>query len=118
MVSKERYGSLCGVVGQGGRLCSGWWREIMRLDKEGLGYKNNWFSIAVRKVASDGQSTYFWKDLWLDGGPFEGHFSRLFSLSLDKFGLVSDIVYWHEGRCEWNWRWMRGSFPMGIRTTR
>lgn len=37
-------------------------------------------------------------------------FSRLFSLSLDKGGVVASFVDWKDGVGEWKWRWRRELF--------
>lgn len=98
------------VVLHGGRLSSGWWRELLKLEGDDSGFKTGWFSNVVKKVVGDGQNTLFWKDPWLEGGPLNVRFRRLFSLSMDKSGMVANLVIWRDGVCEWNWRWRRRLF--------
>lgn len=58
----------------------------------------------------DGLNTLFWCEPWLEEGPLQFKFGRLFSLCLDKEGSVGDIVRWRNGEVEWYWRWRRGLF--------
>lgn len=109
-VLKEKYGVTGNVVSSGGKVYLGWWRELLKLECEDSGYKNKWFSSAVSKVLGDGQNTLFWKDPWLEGGPLEVRFARLFSLSLDRSGKVSNLVSWQDGECVWRWQWRRRLF--------
>lgn len=88
-VLKEKYSVTGEVVLHGGRLSSGWWSELLKLEGEDSGFKTGWFSSAVRKVVGDGRNTLFWKDPWLEGGPLNLRYQRLFSISMNKSGLYS-----------------------------
>lgn len=109
-VLKEKYSVTGEVVLHGGRLSSGWWSELLKLEGEDSGFKTGWFSSAVRKVVGDGRNTLFWKDPWLEGGPLNLRYQRLFSISMNKSGSVANLITRHDGVCEWNWRWRRRLF--------
>jgi hypothetical protein len=48
------------VVDDFGAGASVWWRDICRVDSGG-----GWFSHSVKKIVGNGNSTRFWKDVWL-----------------------------------------------------
>lgn len=107
---KEKYG----VVGEEDkcsvRLQSRWWRDIQNLEKEGCGYQPKWFSDGVKKSVGNENNTLFWIDKWVDGGPLRERFGRLFSLSMDKNGMVSDLIRGGNEVGVFKWRWRRELF--------
>lgn len=111
-VLKEKYGVERGVVKQGGRVKLGWWKDFHNLEKEELGFRRWWFSTGLKKEMGNISKIYLWSDVWLDGAPLKMRFERLYSVSLDKEGLVSYLVGWREGVIDWRWRWRwrRGLF--------
>jgi hypothetical protein len=48
------------VVDDFGAGASVWWRDICLVDSSG-----GWFSHSVKKIVGNGNSTRFWKDVWL-----------------------------------------------------
>lgn len=75
------------------------------LENEASGFKRFWFTSGLKKEMGDGSNTFFWFDAWLDGEPLKNRFGRLFSLSMEKEGLVSDFVV-----VDWKWQWRRNLF--------
>lgn len=84
------------------------------MEKEGNGFKTNWFYDVVKKSVGNGDSICFWTNNWSEGGPLKERFGRLYSLSLDKTGIVADFAC---GRSEiglWNWHWRRELFQWEV----
>ena len=86
-----RYGVEDGGLEDGGRSCSSWWREIVRIrDRIGKG-EEGWFASCVRRQVGDGADTDFWCD-WLCGNvPFCVRFRRLLELAVNKVVTVRDM---------------------------
>lgn len=99
-----------GVLKDNGRWDSGWVRDLQKLELEGNGFKEKWFSEAVKKDVGNGRNTSFWREPWLSVGPLKHKYGRLFLLNLDKEGSVGDLVCWRNGGVEFKWRWRRALF--------
>ena len=83
-VLKSRYGEEGGRLKEGGSHCSAWWRSLSRFP-EGLGEGVGcWFDNNTRRVVGNGQSTFFWHDIWVWEIPLKLKFLHLFDLSVDK----------------------------------
>jgi hypothetical protein len=82
-----------------------WWRDICRVDSE-----NSWFSQAANKKVGNGNSTKFWKDVWLGDQSLENRFPRLFGISLLKDSLVCEAGRWENGTWKWVLEWRRQFF--------
>jgi hypothetical protein len=87
------------------RVSSGWWRDICRLDGN-IG----WFKNSASKTLGNGQSTYFWKEVWLEDQRLDLKFPRLFGISTQKDSLISDMGSWVDGVWRWDLRWRRAFF--------
>jgi mannosylglycoprotein endo-beta-mannosidase len=87
------------------RVSSVWWRDICRLDGS-IG----WFKQSASKILGNGQSIYFWKDVWLEDQRLNVKFPRLFGISIQKDSLISDIGSWVDGVWRWDLRWRRAFF--------
>ncbi|GAU32684.1 hypothetical protein TSUD_145580 [Trifolium subterraneum] len=62
-----------------GNLCSAWWKDLCRLDKD-----SGWFSqVAVKRVGMD-NTIVFWKDIWVGDQTLEQRFPRLFGISIQQ----------------------------------
>jgi len=86
-----RYGAEDGGLEAGGRSCSSWWREIVRIrDSLGEG-SEGWFMSSVRRQVGDGADTDFWRDRWCGPVPLRDRFSRLYALSTNKVVTVRDM---------------------------
>ncbi|GJT88766.1 hypothetical protein Tco_1070483 [Tanacetum coccineum] len=68
---------------------SGPWYQIARLNDEFIRYDINLHSLFMKKIGN-GETTRFWTDTWLGGGPLSVTFSRLFQLESNQNCLVSD----------------------------
>jgi hypothetical protein len=84
---------------------SGWWRAICRLDN-GL----NWFSQLAVKKLGNGNTTRFWKDVWIEGQSLQSKFPRLYGISVQQEALVCDVGRWENGVWLWGWLWRRNLF--------
>ncbi|KAK2397838.1 hypothetical protein QL285_059374 [Trifolium repens] len=84
---------------------SAWWRDICKVDSG-----TSWFSqVAIKKVGN-GNSTMFWKDVWLGDQSLENRFPRLFGISLQKQSLVCEVGRWESDIWIWNFEWRRNFF--------
>ena len=95
-----------GRLKEGGRDNSVWWRMICGI-RSGVGVgAENWFEDNVRRVVSEGSSTYFWLDNWVGGAPLRVQFPRLFDLIIDKEATVREMAErgWAIGGGAWVWR--------------
>jgi hypothetical protein len=109
-VISARYGdNVLGNVRLGGEVfgagSSVWWRDIGRLDND-----SGWFSQAVSKKAGNGNSTKFWKEVWLGELSLEERFPRLFRISTQQDALVGDLGGWEGEVWEWRLAWRRNFF--------
>ncbi|GAU35008.1 hypothetical protein TSUD_103310 [Trifolium subterraneum] len=105
-----RYGFDGGRVQSGGRLASQWWRDLLFV-KEGGGLGvGNWVDEMVVKAFGNGESTLFWFDSWLDGGPLCNRFRRIFYLYVDKNVSVAEMYMLGWGVEGEEWRWRRRLF--------
>ncbi|KAK2366908.1 hypothetical protein QL285_080242 [Trifolium repens] len=93
------------VVEDFGGGVSAWWRDICRVDR-GI----SWFSQATTKKVGNGNSTKFWKDVWLGDQSLEIRFPRLFGISLLKDSLVCEAGRWENGTWNWVLEWRRHFF--------
>ncbi|KAK9058221.1 hypothetical protein SSX86_023061 [Deinandra increscens subsp. villosa] len=60
-------------------------------------------SFVIRKQVGLGNETRFWKDIWIDDVPLLSRFPRLFALSLNKDGFISN----YRDDDQWIWFWRR-----------
>ena len=86
-----RYGVEDGGLEDGGRSCSSWWREIVRIrdgiDEGGEG----WFASCVSRRVGDGANTDFWRDRWYGNVPLCVRFRRLDDLAVIKPVTVKNM---------------------------
>jgi len=66
-----RYGEEDGRLEDGGRSCSVWWKEVVKI-RNGVGGDG-----VVRRLGDDTDMS-FWRDRWCGDVPFCIRFSRLF----------------------------------------
>lgn len=109
-ILKEKYGVEGGEVKTGVRFQSRWWSDLQKIEEGGNGIKQNWFSNVIKKEVGSGENTLFWHESWLDGGPLDKRFGRLYSLNTDKHDSMTDIVTAMNGSVDWTWHWRRPLF--------
>ncbi|XP_068504156.1 uncharacterized protein [Phaseolus vulgaris] len=87
---------------------SWWWRDLVKVCKEGGG--EGWFQKEVHWVLGRGDKVRFWEDVWIGDTTLKSLFPRLYSLSANKEQKVEDVGMW-EG-LDWKWRlgWSRDIF--------
>jgi hypothetical protein len=86
-----RYGAEDGGLEDGGRSCSSWWWEIVRI-RDGIGEGGEgWFGSGIRRQVGDGGETNFWRDCWCGNVPFCVRFRRLFDLAINKVVTVRNM---------------------------
>ncbi|MCH96537.1 LINE-1 reverse transcriptase like, partial [Trifolium medium] len=88
-----------------GSLGSPWWGDLCKLDS-GVG----WFRQVVSKKVGRGNSTLFWKEVWVGDQPLEQRFKRLFDISLQQLDNIKDVGGRMNGEWRWNFRWRRHFF--------
>ncbi|GAU28852.1 hypothetical protein TSUD_21890 [Trifolium subterraneum] len=84
-----------------------WWKDICGIDAREEG---SWFACNMSRVLGNGNSTRFWLDCWLGNRPLCEQFPRLFSISLQQEGTVSDFWADSGGVYRWEFRWRRRLF--------
>jgi hypothetical protein len=109
-VISARYGeNALGKVWLGGEMLgagtSVWWRDLGRID-----VGSGWFAQAVSKRIGNGNSTRFWKEVWLGELSLESRFLRLFGISTQQEALVGDMGGWEGEVWEWRLAWRRNFF--------
>ncbi|GAU29337.1 hypothetical protein TSUD_227080 [Trifolium subterraneum] len=85
-----------------------WWRSLNHI-RTGVGLLDpRWLVDNIVRKVGDGRNTLFWKDNWLDDGPVERSFSRLYALAENKLVTVADMCDLGWGPNGEGWRWRRG----------
>jgi hypothetical protein len=98
--------SLNGIVGV--RPASAWWKDICLIEE--FIVSKNWLEEVVERRVGNGASTLFWSQKWIGNFTLESTFPRLFSLSVQKEALVSDLAVSGVDSISWNFIWRRGLF--------
>ena len=101
-----RYGVADGGLEDGGRSCSSWWWEIVRI-RDGIGEgREGWFSACVRRRVGDESETDFWRDCWCGNVPFCEPFRQLYDLTVNKVITVRTMFLLgvDVGGEAWQWR--------------
>ncbi|GAU47989.1 hypothetical protein TSUD_272340 [Trifolium subterraneum] len=81
------------------------WKQVLT----GVGLLDpRWLVDNIVRKVGDGRNTLFWKDNWLDDGPVERSFSRLYALAENKLVTVADMCDLGWGPNGEGWRWRRG----------
>ncbi|PNX54389.1 NAD(P)-binding rossmann-fold protein, partial [Trifolium pratense] len=86
---------------------SSWWKDICSIDVREDG---SWFAKNMSRRLGNGNSTRFWLDCWFDNLPLCERFPRLFSISTQKDGMVSNFWVEREGVWGWEMGWRRRLF--------
>jgi hypothetical protein len=84
-----------------------WWKDLCRID---IFEGGSWFALNVVRRVGRGDSTRFWKDAWMGGDPLCVRFPRLFSISLQKDIMLSELRVQGDGIARWGWHWRRNLF--------
>ena len=58
----------------------------------------------------NGNSVQFWHDRWCEAGMLKSVFPRLYTISLQKNLLISQMGEWHEGFWAWHFTWRRALY--------
>jgi len=53
--------------------------------------EERWLLDNIIREVGDERSTFFWRDVWLDGQPFDLRFSRLSDLATNKLAIVAEM---------------------------
>ena len=61
----------------------------------------------------NGNSVRFWHDRWCEAGMLKMAFLRLYSISMQKNFLISQMGNWHEGVWNWHLTWGRNLYDWG-----
>ena len=90
------------------KLQSWWWRDLVKVCKEGGG--EGWFLEQVGWNLGNGDKVRFWEDVWVGNSTLKTLYPRLYSLSLNQGQKVEEV-----GACddlEWRWtlNWRRSRF--------
>ncbi|XP_019418409.1 PREDICTED: uncharacterized protein LOC109329191 [Lupinus angustifolius] len=89
---------------------SSWWRDLGCLCNRDNGFNKGWFNEGVRRRVGSGQSTLFWRDIWVGGECLKNCFERLFQVTLNKDACISSMGEWRNGVWCWLLNWRRSLF--------
>ena len=84
----------------------GTWSHMLTNDADTSKIRSIMEEGMIVKV-ENGNIVRFWYDRWCEIGPLKRVFPRLFTLSLQKNLLISQMGTWNEGAWSWNLRWRR-----------
>lgn len=105
-----RYGEREGVLRNVGSKGSVWWRDVCSMEDRSETGQAGWLAESFRKVVGSKQQTFFWKEMWVEGGKLCQRFPRLYNLSINKDAKVVDLGVLVEGKWRWSWAWRRELF--------
>ncbi|GAU22483.1 hypothetical protein TSUD_296020 [Trifolium subterraneum] len=103
----RKYGESRGVIGEGGRKASGWWKDINSIKNGSFNGFNHWFDNFIFKQVGNGEDSLFWDDPWLEEGvSLRDRFPRLAGLFTDQVVSVGEMCRrgWDMGGGGWSWR--------------
>jgi len=76
------------------KLQSWWWRDLLKVCREGGG--DGWFLNEIGWKLGRGDKVKFWEDVWVGNSNLKTMFPRLFSLSLNKGHKVEKVGEWED----------------------
>jgi len=89
-------------------LQSWWWRDLVKVCKEGVG--EGWFLEQVGCNLGSGDKVRFWEDVWVGNSNLKTLYPRLYSLSLNQGQKVEEVGVWDELAWRWTLNWRRSRF--------
>jgi hypothetical protein len=92
----------------GGRIASCWWKDICAI--EDCVQSKKWFAEASKRRVNNGVSTFFWSQVWIGEVALAEVFPRLFSLSLEREAVVSEVCVVNDDQLLWNFNRRRRLF--------
>ncbi|CAJ2675195.1 unnamed protein product [Trifolium pratense] len=87
---------------------SRWWKDLCSLDS--VVESKKWLAESISRKVGNGETTSFWLDKWVGNSTLASLFPRLFSISIDKQSMVSDLGECVNGAWQWNLIWRRRIF--------
>ena len=79
-----------------------------------MSYQTKWYDSRVEWVLGDGNQVRLWEDIWVYSQTLKEKFPRLFSLSMCKDIVISDVGDWVHivsgATFRWNLTWRRRMF--------
>ncbi|GAU26575.1 hypothetical protein TSUD_266890 [Trifolium subterraneum] len=107
----RKYGESRGVIGEGGRKASGWWKDINSIKNGSFNGFDHWFDNFIFKQVGNGEDSLFWDDPWLEEGmSLRDRFPRrpLFvweeELLAGCCGMFHNVVLQPNELDRWHWR--------------
>ncbi|XP_020972640.1 uncharacterized protein LOC107627573 [Arachis ipaensis] len=82
------------------------WKDICQLQFRDNAVKDKMIA-GLSMELGDGRRTRFWEDVWLQSGPLQMSFPRLFSISNQKGSVIGDCGFWDGLEWIWNFQWRR-----------
>jgi len=76
---------------------SRWWCDLCKSCN--VSYQTNWFDSRVKWVLADGNQVRLWEDKWACSRTLQEKFSRLYSLSICKDRVISNVGVWVQTEC-------------------
>jgi hypothetical protein len=92
----------------GARFASTWWKDICAIEDFVEGKK--WLAESIRRRLNNGASMLFWSHQWIGNATLAVKFPRLFSLSLQREGVVRDMYEVNGDNLQWSFNWRRRLF--------
>jgi len=90
------------------KLQSWWWRDILKVCKEGEG--DGWFLNGIGWKVGSKDKVKLWEDVWVENSNLKTRFPKLFSLSLNQGHKVEEVSEWEDLEWRWSLRWRRARF--------
>ena len=88
------------------KIKDGPWSQLLSNDADTSKIRSIIEEGMIVKV-ENGSSVRFWHDNWCEGGQLKRVVPRLFTISLQKNCLISQMGTWNDGAWSWNLRWRR-----------
>jgi len=90
------------------KLQSWWWRDLLKVCREGEG--EGWFHKEIGWKLGCGDKIRLWEDVWIGNCNLKTLFPKLYSLSLNQGHKVGEVGVWEESGWCWRLRWRREIF--------
>jgi len=91
---------------------SSWWKDLCTIFD--VRNQSNWFDDNISWALCDGKQIKLWEDRWIGGQPLKDRFPRLYSLTLSKDKVISEVGQWESTynveSFHWNLLWRRDLF--------
>ncbi|GLT50396.1 hypothetical protein SLA2020_238830 [Shorea laevis] len=110
IVTEKYYGSKweeVDITAVGNWRTSSIWRDIISVGGHSMRFRNMWVE-GFRWEVGEGNQVGFWRELWVGNKNLRDLCPRLYELSTNKLGNISDMGVWEGDKWCWKVEWRRG----------